>query len=219
MIFAIADHLSLRSSPLNGTIENASVIDARNSGREGAGCVSADGRSGVANLKLQQKKKKERQQANSGLTATVTSSSIRFDVNMPLDPNRPNDPPFFTGFNSVQTITLLQDGKPVAGATGTEAVTGTKGEKIEQNPRPVTTNADGQIFDLVGRGGPDDGSRVDRATAIKLYNENALNPVDVTTRQPLTLNLPGGGAAQIAFLRRLTNLDDKGNLRPTGPPK
>lgn len=114
-------------------------------------------------------------------------------------------------------LTLLEDGKPVSGATGTELVTGTKGEVIRQNPEPVTTNADGQTFDLVSRGAITDTSAEGRAIARAVFDENSRKPVDVTSQIKLTLKLPRGGTAEITFMRRITNLDDKGNIRPSGP--
>jgi len=104
----------------------------------------------------------------------------------------------------------------VVGATGTESVTGTKGEKIEQNTRPVTTDDNGKTFDLVSRGAITD-SKVGRDVAIAAFNENSSKPVDVTTAQTLLLKLPGGGSAEIKFERRITNLDSEGRIKPPGP--
>lgn len=151
------------------------------------------------------------------LTVRVTAGEVTFDWNMGPDRSRPNVGPFFTGFSSVLTIVLLEDGKPVVGATGTESVTGSKGEKIERNPMPVTTNANGEIFDLVSRGAIEN-FKVGREIAIAAFNENSSKPVDVTTLQTITLDLPGGGAAEITFKRRITNLDENGNIRASGPP-
>jgi RHS repeat-associated protein len=151
------------------------------------------------------------------LTVRVTAGEVTFDWNMGPDRSRPNVGPFFTGFSSVLTIVLLEDGKPVVGATGTESVTGSKGEKIERNPMPVTTNANGEIFDLVSRGAIEN-FKVGREIAIAAFNENSSKPVDVTTLQTITLDLPGGGTAEIKFKRRITNLDENGNIRASGPP-
>lgn len=170
----------------------------------------------VESARQKKKQKKEEEKKAPELTATVTASPVEFDVNLPLNTQNREQGPFFTGFNSILTITLSEDGNPVAGATGTEEVKGPKGERIDQNPSPITTNAAGQSFDLVGRG-PTTSTRVDRATAIRTFNENSNNPVDVTTQQTITLTLPRGGTVQIMFERRLTNLDQKGKIRPPGP--
>jgi RHS repeat-associated protein len=170
----------------------------------------------------QQQQQQPKPQEPPKLTATVTVPPVEFEFNLPLNTQDPSKGPFFTGFGSILTITLYEDGKPVAGATGTEEVSGTKGEKIEQNPKPVTTNADGQILDLVGRG-PKADKKVDFATARVVWDENALKPIDVRTEQQITVKLPSGGSAQITFQRRITNLDERGNIRPaptirqTGP--
>ena len=153
--------------------------------------------------------------STSELTATVSFTPVAFDMNLPPDPKQPNVGPFFTGFDSILTITLLEDGNPVVGATGTEQVVGSKGEAVDQSPRPVTTDNKGQVFDVVSRG-PATANKVSLETAIQVYYENSRKPVDVTTRQTLTLNLPGGGSAQLMFERRLQNTDVNGNLRPSG---
>jgi hypothetical protein len=159
---------------------------------------------------------KQRAKPKKELTVTVTVGTVTFDWNLAADLKKPNLGPFFTGFSSVLTIVLLEDGKPVVGATGTESVTGTKGEKIEQNPRPVTTNENGESFDLVTRGAIED-FKVSLDIARKVFDVNSSNKVDVTTLQTMTLDLPGGGAAEIKFERRITNLDKDGNIRPPGP--
>jgi RHS repeat-associated protein len=179
------------------------------------GCINGGG---IPLVSLTSEMPQQPTQAQSELTATVKESPVEFDFNLPLDPQNPNAGPFFTGFDSLLTITLFEDGKPVAGATGTEAVTGTKGEAVEQNPKAVTTNGDGQVFDLVTRGAHTE-TKLDRATAVAVFQENALKPVDVTTQMVLTLKLPKGGSVEITFYRRLTNLDENGNLRPAGPIK
>jgi len=81
---------------------------------------------------------------------------------------------------------------------------------------PVTTNEKGQIFDLVSRGAIEE-FKVDRNTAISVFDTNSLKEVDVTTVQTITLNLPGGGSAEVKFNRRITNLDENGNIRSPGP--
>jgi len=103
----------------------------------------------------------------------------------------------------------------VVGATGTESVIGTKGEVVQQNARPVTTNSDGQIFDLVSRGSLSN-DKVDAKTATEVFKENGTKPVDVTNRQTLTLKLASGGSVEITYERRLSNVE-KGILRPSGP--
>ena len=172
----------------------------------------------IEQARQKKKQKKEQEQAaGPQLTATVDVGPVTFDVNLPLNTENREAGPFFTGFSSVLTITLLEDGKPVSGATGTESVTGTKGEVIEQNPKPVTTNSDGQSFDLVSRGANTATRAEGRAVAGRVFDVNSRNPVDVTSQITLTLKLPRGGTAEITFTRRITNLDDKGNLRPPGP--
>lgn len=151
------------------------------------------------------------------LTATVTEDPVELYVNLPFNTENPAQGPFFTGFASILTITLLEDGKPVAGATGTELVTGTKGERIQQNPSPVTTDKNGQTFDTVSRGANTDTKAEGRAIAREVFDANTQNRVDVTTQMTLTLKLPRGGGAEITFQRRITNLDDKGNIRSPGP--
>jgi len=155
--------------------------------------------------------------ASTELTATVTEDPVEFYVNLPLNTENPAEGPFFTGFASILTITLLEDGKPVAGATGTELVTGSKGERIQQNPSPITTNSNGQTFDVVTRGAFTDTKAEGQAVARAVFDANTQNPVDVTTKMTITLRLPQGGGAEITFQRRITNLDDKGKIRPPGP--
>lgn len=96
-----------------------------------------------------------------------------------------------------------------------ETVTGSKGEGIETNPKPVVSDANGQIFDLVSVGAFTD-FRVDRATAIRVFDENTQKLIDVTTQMILSLRLP---SAEVTFQRRLTNADANGYLRPPGPPR
>jgi hypothetical protein len=48
-------------------------------------------------------------------TATVSAGPVDFDVNLRLNEENPDAGPFFTGFASVLTITLLKDGKAVEG--------------------------------------------------------------------------------------------------------
>jgi RHS repeat-associated protein len=163
---------------------------------------------------LEQKRKPK---PKKDLTVEITAGDVTFDWNMVPDLNKPNVGPFFTGFSSVLTIVLLEDGKPVVGASGTESVIGTKGEIVEQNPRPVTTNANGEIFDLVTRGAIEN-FKVGLKVAFAAFNDNSSKPVDVTTLQTITLHLPAGGAAEIKFERRITNLDENGNIRTPGPP-
>jgi RHS repeat-associated protein len=162
----------------------------------------------------QQQQPQPKPQEGPKLTATVTAAPVEFEINLPLGNDR-NKGPFFTGFGSILTITLYEDGKPVAGATGTEKVSGTKGETIRENPGSVTTNVDGQFFDLVSRGAIT-GAKADGATTLVVWDENALKPVDVTTKLTLTLKLPSGGSAEVMFERRITNLDKDGKLNPAG---
>jgi len=69
---------------------------------------------------------------------------------------------------------------------------------------------------LVTRGAITD-FKVGRDIAKAAFDENSLEPVDVTTAQTLTLKLRGGGSAEIKFERRITNLDSEGKIKPPGP--
>jgi len=104
----------------------------------------------------------------------------------------------------------------VVGATGHEVVTAANGEPVTQNPKPVSTNSLGQVFDLVSRG-PLTETRVDRKIAIETFDANTQNAVDLTTRMTLTLKLPKNGSIEIVFDRRLTNVDENGKIRLAGP--
>ena len=70
---------------------------------------------------------------------------------------------------------------------------------------------------MVSRGANTDTKAEGRAVAREVFDANTQKPVDVTTQMTLTLKLPRGGGAEITFKRRITNLDDKGNIRPPGP--
>ena len=171
----------------------------------------------IESARQKKKEKKGQQKKAPELTATVTATPVQFYVNLPLNTENPDQGPFFTGFASILTITLLEDGKPVAGATGTESVIGTKGEAVDQNPQSVTTNSGGQILDLVYKGAKTSTRAEGRAVAAAVFDANTKNPVDVTTQMTATLKLPRRGSAQTIFERRITNLDDSGIIRPPGP--
>jgi hypothetical protein len=151
------------------------------------------------------------------LTATVSETpevTFYFNAYLYTDPN--GKPVYFTGYGAVQKITLLQDGKPVVGVTGTESVVGLKGEDLIQNPKSVNSQENGEILDLISRGAFTN-EKVDEEFGEKVFKVNGNNPVDITTRQTLTVTLPDGSRAQIIFDRRFRNVDDNGDLRPPGP--
>ena len=174
---------------------------------------------GYENLAQRRRKKREerqrQQQAQPTLTATVSEPVVTFWFNTYMG-TRPNgEPIYFTGYGAAQQITLYEDGKPVLGLVGTEDVVGLKGEEVTQNDKPVASKADGSITDFVSRGA-ETPEKITEASGVMIFKRVGQAPVDVTTRQTLTMKLPKGGSAQIIFDRRLTNLDDNGKVRPSG---
>ena len=145
------------------------------------------------------------------LTATVTASPEDFDVNLPLEGGRQG---YFTGFDSVLTITVYSMGKPVASVTGTESVIPTKlcgDQQLKQNTRPVTVNPS---FDLVGVGLFSQTPVTDRSLVRRIFQENAFKACTQITEQRMTINVPGVGPATVNFERTFTNVDANGNLSP-----
>ena len=175
---------------------------------------------GFANLAQRRRKKRvetqRQQQAQPTLTATASEPVVTFWLNANLGTDSQGNPMYFTGYAAVQQIMLYEDGKPVLGLVGTERVEGLKGEAVIQNGRPVVAQEDGSIPDIVSRGPQAFPERITHASGEMIFKRVGQAPVDITTRQTLTVKLPQGGSAQIIFDRRLTNLDHKGKVRPSG---
>lgn len=164
-------------------------------------------------LKKEQQPRQQEKQKDPP-TLKVMPSPVDFDVNLDLRNGK-----YFSGFDSVLTVTVSdKDGNPLPGVTGIESVKGIKlcGDgTLNQNPFPVTTDQNGQSFDLVSVGAFTDGRITDSALVQRIYQENATTPCTQITEQTLTLNMPDGGTFKAVFQRTFTNVDQQtGNLLP-----
>jgi RHS repeat-associated protein len=129
------------------------------------------------------------------------------------------DGTYVTGVVAPLTVTITdQSGKPLSGLTVTETNDVIKAQPqlpFSQNPSTVTTDANGSFTDVVYGNSTESQQKVSPSDATKIVQNQVENPVEVVTRQTLTISSPGQGViATAVYERTYSNLDSQGNLKP-----
>ncbi|HJP91658.1 MAG TPA: RHS repeat-associated core domain-containing protein [Pyrinomonadaceae bacterium] len=129
------------------------------------------------------------------------------------------DGTFATGVVAPLTITVTdQSGKPLEGLTVTETNKVTESEPtlpFKENTSSVTTDDKGSFTDVVFGNARVTSDKVSSNDATTILQNQLETPTKVVTEQTLTISAPGKGViATAVYSRTITNLDDKGNLRP-----
>jgi RHS repeat-associated protein len=147
-------------------------------------------------------------------TAPGATNGTVPQANLPLA-----DGTFATGVVAPLTVTVTdQSGKPLEGLNVTETNKVTESEPtlpFKENTSTVTTDDKGSFTDVVFGNARVTSDAVSGTDATSIVQNQLETRTKVVTEQTLTISAPGKGViATAVYSRTITNLDDKGNLRP-----